>query len=201
MAGVFQNQANFNNSLDNWVTDNVTNMSEMFINATIFNQPLNSWNVSSVTNMSAMFAIADKFNQPLDTWNVSSVTNFDDMFNQEKLIEDFVEYLIEEEVEADYYHNDNYDLITTWVENNYWGDLGKYFTYDNICDMSLIKYLSEMNEEFDGTLLDCLFNSIENKKHNINHSRETLYQLVIDTRLKMIWTECIDKLIEIKNND
>jgi len=58
-----------------------------------------------------------------------------------------------------------------------------------------------MNEEFDGTLLDCLFNSIENKKHNINHSRETLYQLVIDTRLKMLWTECIDKLIEIKNND
>ena len=128
-------------------------------------------------------------------------TNFDDMFNQEKLIEDFVEYLIEEEVEADYYHNDNYDLITTWVENNYWGDLGKYFTYDNICDMSLIKYLSEMNEEFDGTLLYPLFNSIENKKHNINHSRETLYQLVIDTRLKMLWTECIDKLIEIKNND
>ena len=125
-------------------------------------------------------------------------TNFDDMFNQEKLIEDFVEYLIEEEVEADYYHSDNYDLINTYVENNYWGDLGKYFTYDNICDMSLIKYLSEMNEEFDGTLLDCLFNSIKNKKHNINHSRETLYQLVIDTRLKMLWTECIDKLIEIK---
>ncbi len=43
-------------------------------------------------------------------------TNFDDMFNQEKLIEDFAEYLIEEEVEADYYHNDNYDLITTWVK-------------------------------------------------------------------------------------
>jgi len=110
MAGVFQNQANFNNSLDNWVTDNVTNMSEMFINATIFNQPLNSWNVSSVTNMSYMFtnarefnqplnswnvssvtnmsfmfAIADKFNQPLDTWIVSSVTNMENMFNSARI--------------------------------------------------------------------------------------------------------------------
>ena len=126
-----------------------------------------------------------------------ATNNFDDMFNQEKLIEEFVEYLIGEEAQTDPFDCD-YDLITTWVVNHYWGDLTKYFNYEDICDMSLIKYLSEMNEEFDGTLLNPLFNSIKNKKHNIYHSRETLYQLVIDTRLKMIWTECIDKLKNLK---
>ena len=126
-----------------------------------------------------------------------ATNNFNDMFNQEKLIEDFVEYLIEEEVEADYYDCD-YDLITTWVENNYWGDLRKYFTYDNICDMSLIKYLSELNEKYNNTLLPCIFKSIEDKKHNIYHSREILYQLVINTRLRESWTDCVDKLKNLK---
>jgi len=127
--------------------------------------------------------------------------NFDDCFKQKKLIEDFVKYLIEEEVEADYYHNDNYDLITTWVKKkNNRRDLQNYIIH-NCPDMELIKYLVEMNEEFDGTLLDCLFNCIKNKKNDWDISRETLYQLVIETRLKMCWTECIDKLIEIENTD
>jgi len=124
-----------------------------------------------------------------------ATNNFDDMFNQEKLIEDFVEYLIEEEAQNTY-DCDKYDLLCNFVVNNYWGDLRKYFNYEDICDMSLIKYLSELNEKYNNTLLPCIFKSIEDKHKHINQSREILYQLVINTRLRESWTECVDKLIE-----
>ena len=126
-----------------------------------------------------------------------ATNNFNDMFNQEKLIEDFVEYLMEEEPQNTY-DCDKYDLLCNFVVNNYWGDLRKYFNYEDICDMSLIKYLSELNEKYNNTLLPCIFKSIEDKKHNIYHSREILYQLVINTRLRESWTDCVDKLKNLK---
>ena len=124
-----------------------------------------------------------------------ATNNFDDMFNQEKLIEEFVEYLIGEEAQNTY-DCDKYDLLCNFVVNHYWGDLTKYFNYEDICDMSLIKYLSQLNEKYDNTLLPCIFKSIEDKHKHINQSREILYQLVINTRLQESWTECVDKLIE-----
>ena len=43
-------------------------------NAKSFNQPLNNWNLSNdVTDMEDMFYGASSFNQPLNSWNVSKV--------------------------------------------------------------------------------------------------------------------------------
>ena len=45
----------------------------MFEDAASFNQPLNKWNVQYVTDMSYMFSGAISFNQALNNWNVSNV--------------------------------------------------------------------------------------------------------------------------------
>ena len=75
LSGCFQNASSFNQEINDWTVDNVTNMSQMFNGAIAFNQPLDNWDVSNVTNMSQMFNGAIAFNQPLDNWDVSNVTN------------------------------------------------------------------------------------------------------------------------------
>ena len=42
----------------------------MFAGASSFNQPLNDWRVDKVTNMGNMFINASSFNQPLNDWRV-----------------------------------------------------------------------------------------------------------------------------------
>ena len=80
MSYMFWAAENFNQPLANWNTQAVTNMSWMFSVATSFNQPLANWNTQAVTNMSDMFSIATSFNQPIEKWNTSSVTDMNDMF-------------------------------------------------------------------------------------------------------------------------
>ncbi len=75
---MFQWAADFNQTLDSWEVDSVTNMDNMFW-GTSFNQPLNSWNVASVTSMSYMFC-SSNFNQPLNNWNVHNVTDMSGLF-------------------------------------------------------------------------------------------------------------------------
>ena len=66
-----------NQPLNKWdVSNDVTNMQEMFREAESFNQPLNKWNVSKVTDMKWMFKNAHSFNQPLNNWNVSYLVHF-----------------------------------------------------------------------------------------------------------------------------
>ena len=69
-----------------WDTDNVTDMSTMFMGAESFNQDISSWNTESVTNMSAMFARAKSFNQDISEWDIGNVTDLSSMF---QLAEDF----------------------------------------------------------------------------------------------------------------
>ena len=49
-------------------------MCDMFECASAFNQPLNDWRVDKVTNMHEMFKGAKSFNQPLNDWRVNDVT-------------------------------------------------------------------------------------------------------------------------------
>ena len=51
MQGMFNKAESFNQYLNNWNTENVTNMSCMFYSAESFNQPLNNWNTENVTDM------------------------------------------------------------------------------------------------------------------------------------------------------
>ena len=66
--------------IQNWNTQNVTNMSGLFQGDTLFNYDIGGWNVSNVTNMSYMFSGAASFNQNLGEWNTSNVTDMTNMF-------------------------------------------------------------------------------------------------------------------------
>jgi surface protein len=55
-------------------------MEKMFHDASAFNQPLDHWNIDNVTNMVKMFSDATSFNQSLDKWNIKSAIDMMDMF-------------------------------------------------------------------------------------------------------------------------
>ena len=76
IAGTFNNAGS--DSIKNWNTSKVTDMSIVFSGQGVFNQPISSWNTSSATNMSYMFQ-APSFNYSLNNWDVSKVTNMDRM--------------------------------------------------------------------------------------------------------------------------
>ena len=77
---MFYESKNFNQPLNNWNVQNVTNMVGMFKKATNFNRPLNNWNVQNVTNMLEMFNGATNFNQTINMWNTNNVLNYTNMF-------------------------------------------------------------------------------------------------------------------------
>ena len=77
---IFSDCTNFNSNVNNWNTQNVTNMGYAFYKATSFNKPLNNWNTSNVTNMEGMFMNATIFDQEITKWNVAKVTNMFQMF-------------------------------------------------------------------------------------------------------------------------
>ena len=70
----------FNQPLNDWRVDKVTNMEGMFRSASSFNQPLGTWRVDNVMDMRCMFCDAKSFNQPLGDWRVDKVTNMEHMF-------------------------------------------------------------------------------------------------------------------------
>ena len=71
---------NFNESIENWDTSNVTYMGFMLAGCKRFNQPLNNLNVSRVEIMRGMFYDCENFNQPLNNWNTSRVIDMEAMF-------------------------------------------------------------------------------------------------------------------------
>ncbi|KNG79344.1 BspA family leucine-rich repeat surface protein [Mycoplasma sp. HU2014] len=70
--------------IENWNTENITNMSQMFEWAKIFNQDISSWDISNVTKMCYMFAETHNFNQNISSWDTSQVTDMRYMFNGAK---------------------------------------------------------------------------------------------------------------------
>ncbi|MGJ1431402.1 MBG domain-containing protein [Sphingobacterium spiritivorum] len=81
MSFAFSSTHLFNRDMSNWNTANVTNMNKMFAGATIFNQDISGWNTAKVTDMSYMFENAKAFDQPIGTWNTAAVTNMSYMFS------------------------------------------------------------------------------------------------------------------------
>ena len=57
-------------------------MHRMFRYASSFNQPLNDWRVDNVTNMGGMFHGAKWFNQPLGNWRLRTGCNTERMFDK-----------------------------------------------------------------------------------------------------------------------
>ena len=79
-TGLFNGASNFNVSLKNWDTANITSMNSMFKNATQFNKDLTNINVENVDDMSGMFCGAELFNQNIRMWDVKSTTILSNMF-------------------------------------------------------------------------------------------------------------------------
>ena len=81
LASMFESceSMTYGDSINNWNTSGVTDMSRMFAGTNAFNSPIGKWDVSSVTNMQAMF-YESGFNKPLKEWNVENVTDMSSMF-------------------------------------------------------------------------------------------------------------------------
>ena len=80
MTGLFEGKSSFNANIGGWNTGSVTNMHQMFNGATAFNQDIGSWDVSDVADMYQMFGSASSFNQNIGSWNTGSVTDMRSMF-------------------------------------------------------------------------------------------------------------------------
>jgi len=78
---MFMTASSFNYSLENWNTQNVTNMSQLFLNASAFNQDISNWDTSAVDNFQSTFLNAINFNQNISDWNTSLATNMSSMFD------------------------------------------------------------------------------------------------------------------------
>ena len=71
MGNMFNGATSFNQPLNDWNTESVTNMNLMFISASSFNQDISGWNVSAVTGMGNMFTLATAFDQNLGPWYIT----------------------------------------------------------------------------------------------------------------------------------
>ena len=81
MSGLFLNEDQFNEALNDWDVSNVEDMTSMFEGASSFNQPLDNWDVSSVNYFVAMFSRATGFNQPLNMWDIHGFADTGSMFS------------------------------------------------------------------------------------------------------------------------
>lgn len=81
VAGMFRDCDLFNDDLEGWNFNNVTDMSFMFADCPNFNQNVNGWDVADVTNMESMFQNCTSFNQDITGWNTEDVVLLTNMFN------------------------------------------------------------------------------------------------------------------------
>jgi len=63
------------------ITDDVTNMKELFKSKSTFNGDISCWKTASVTTMERMFFMAVEFNRDISSWDVSSVTAMGNIFH------------------------------------------------------------------------------------------------------------------------
>tara|TARA_Y100001970_G_scaffold137250_1_gene168935 strand:- start:959 stop:1558 length:600 start_codon:yes stop_codon:yes gene_type:complete len=68
-------------NINNWNTNQITDINKLFHEKTLFNCDISNWDVTNVTDMTQMFHSANTFNQDLSNWKVSSVTSCD-LFSQ-----------------------------------------------------------------------------------------------------------------------
>lgn len=68
MNGMFALASSFNQNLNAWNMENVSDLGAMFAYATSFNTPLDKWNLKSAKHISWLFKGAKNFNQNLESW-------------------------------------------------------------------------------------------------------------------------------------
>jgi len=98
--GIFNAQGTFNNggsdSIKNWNTSNVADMTQMFYNQPYFDQEIGTWDVGKVTNMNYMLGsnffsaavIPGIFNNSgsdsIKNWNTTNVISMNSLFSYQK---------------------------------------------------------------------------------------------------------------------
>ncbi|EOA06935.1 Hypothetical protein, predicted transmembrane, DUF285 family [Mycoplasma yeatsii 13926] len=80
MSHMFERAEKFDHDISSWNTKNVQNMASMFWRAENFNQDIADWDTGHVTNMSSMFRGTKEFDQDISRWKVSNVTDMNSMF-------------------------------------------------------------------------------------------------------------------------
>lgn len=103
--------SNFNQSINDWNTSEVKDMSFMFYKNKEFNQDISDWDVRKVCTMYSMFSHTN-FNRDISKWIVSQVIDMSSMFKNSKFNQDI----------------SNWDVINVKYTNNMFED--SYFTQD-----------------------------------------------------------------------
>ena len=105
-------------NIEEWNTENITDMQKLFMNKRKFNNDISKWNVSNVTNMNYMFYNATELQKKFKTLNTLSFFSdkfitmdcnkrkkiFNKLFNWERR-KNFVIFL----------HNYNYSILRNFI--------------------------------------------------------------------------------------
>lgn len=88
MNEMFYGAHNFDQPLDSWKTPNLTYMSRMFMFATKFTgKGINNFTTDKVEDMNEVFMFAENFNADINMWETKNVTNMSYMFYDAKEFE------------------------------------------------------------------------------------------------------------------
>ena len=123
-------------------------------------------------------------------------SNYDDLFNEVKLLNDFEEFMKQEELEIYYERDFIFDkYIEYFISNHYWNDLNKYFMNpENLNDITLIRYIMEYAEY-------TVWDEIEKKMSSetiILFIREKIYNTAIFTKLNDMLINKVDDILTAK---
>ena len=126
---------------------------------------------------------------------------FDTMFNKNKLIIDFVEYLLKSTSKTYEFEdrNNNEEEIETFTGTIYYKEFQKYYNYQITNDLDLLKYLYSKHSQ-DNEYMKNLIESIKDTRHSATQTRVYINRYVIQTKLNDLWNDIIIKYKQVKNN-
>ena len=108
--------------------------------------------------------------------------NYERLFLKNTIIEDFITYMIENEI-TDY--EELGTPIDEFIANHYWSELNKYFyDKDNTNDTALLMYIKYIDEDIFNSVVEYM-----NDTDNICYVRERIYQSASWCRLKSLEEE------------
>lgn len=138
MANAFANLEAFNENIAGWMTSGVTDMTGMFRGASAFNRKISSWDTSRVRSMRSMFEQAVAFDQDLEGWMTSEVTDMANMFHSANAFNGVISSWDISQV------RDTSSMFDGAISFDQ--DLGRWMT-SSITDMSRMFYLSPFNQD------------------------------------------------------
>jgi len=126
---------------------------------------------------------------------------FDTMFNKNKLIIDFVEYLLKSTSKTYEFEdrNNNEEEIETFTGTIYYKEFQKYYNYQITNDLDLLKYLYSRHSQ-DNEYMKNLIESIKDTRHSATQTRVYINRFVIQTKLNDLWNDIIIKYKQLKDN-